>query len=168
MVIIGYPGIGKTTLVHAQTMYKIYIDLESSCFHTNKVPDNWQYYYIKTAIDLHNQGFRVFISSHISVREELHKAMCSGEIKRDDILIVHPDLELKDRWIEMLENRYKEDPSDKNERALQFAKEYYESSIKDLLEDEWAKHTELKYRVPVDDGYNLDDIINEARPSYME
>ena len=65
MIIIGFPGIGKSTVSKTNDKY---IDLESSCFDkdANKL---WYKDYCKTAIDLSNQGYVVFVSSHDKVRD---------------------------------------------------------------------------------------------------
>ena len=68
MIIIGYPGVGKSTLAGR---YKEYIDLESSNWNgpDNTKPDNWWWSYGKVAEDLSRQGYRVFVSCHPSVQK---------------------------------------------------------------------------------------------------
>ena len=70
MVIFGYPGIGKTTLVEKginNPKYRGAIDLESSMFRTNTYPErsnDWHEAYGNVAINLSDQGFLVFCACH--------------------------------------------------------------------------------------------------------
>ena len=69
MIIIGYQGIGKSTL--AKNSLK-YIDLESGNFWINGERDEqWYKPYCNIANHLSAQGYTVFTSSHKEVREEL-------------------------------------------------------------------------------------------------
>ena len=71
MVIVGYQGIGKSTLAKNRNGF---IDLESSNFFVNgeRSPD-WYIPYCEIALDLSKQGYDVFVSSHKVVRDELKK-----------------------------------------------------------------------------------------------
>ena len=67
MIIIGFPGIGKSSVTRAydgDTNTTSYIDLESSNFVKD---DNWVEEYCNLAIDLDLQGYNVFVSSHKEV-----------------------------------------------------------------------------------------------------
>ena len=66
MIIVGYPGIGKSTLCQYRDNC---IDLESSCF--DKLNKNWYKDYCNVAVDLHKQGNIALVSNHESVYEEL-------------------------------------------------------------------------------------------------
>jgi MoxR-like ATPase len=79
MIIIGYPGIGKTTL--CKHWHK-YVDLDSSAFRYNDGTRDkrWAEIYCKVAIDLHNQGYVVFLSSHYEVRDILKKTTFSPDV----------------------------------------------------------------------------------------
>ena len=69
MIIIGYQGIGKSTLANIDNAY---IDLESSNFwHKGERYDNWYIYYGKIAESLSRQNYNVFTSSHREVRDYL-------------------------------------------------------------------------------------------------
>lgn len=71
MIIIGFPGIGKSSVTHAydgDINTTGYIDLESSNFVKD---ENWVKEYCDLAIDLELQGYNVFVSSHKKVREYL-------------------------------------------------------------------------------------------------
>lgn len=108
MIVIGYQGIGKSTLSNADTKC---IDLESGNFRVDgKRADDWYKAYCKIANHLSEQGYTVFVSSHEVVRNELMKS-------KEKVVIVCPSIGLKDKWIEKLENRYAISHLDKDYRA---------------------------------------------------
>lgn len=128
MVIVGYQGIGKSTLAQNTIGY---IDLESSNFWVDGRRDgDWHIVYCNIAEHLSKQGCDVFVSSHEVVRREL--------AKRDGLrrMIVCPSVELKDYWIEKLRLRFEEDKSDKNYKAYMNALDRYEENIKELMSEE--------------------------------
>lgn len=120
MIIIGYPGIGKSTLARRN---KDYIDLESSCFFiNNKRPEDWQVIYCKVAEDLSRQGKVVFVSSHKEVVDEL---LTTSE----KVLAIYPDPKLKDEWIKRLKDRYEFTCLEKDRKAYQRALEHFDEDI---------------------------------------
>lgn len=129
MIIIGYQGIGKSTLARQQLAehgMSEYIDLESSCFwHDGKRPDDWYIYYCQMAEFLSRQGFRVFISSHKVVRDFLRDS-------KEQVFIICPNTDLKEGWIKRLEDRYNANPSDKNYKAWKNAEDCFEQNIENL------------------------------------
>ena len=143
MIIVGYQGIGKSTLANKKLgvlKSHSYIDLESGNFFrynsggTLEREDRWYKSYCNIAIHLHNQGFNVFTSSHAAVRQELLDRMTqTHEIKKLDVVIVAPSLELKSQWIEKLKDRYEASKSPKDHKA--YAKDCYTPNIKDLMND---------------------------------
>ena len=162
MILIGYPGIGKSTLVEKlkinnTSKYK-YIDLESSNFHNGSSPEDWYKNYIKVAIDLSNQGYFVFVSCHKFIRDELHKHVSDGDINHNEIAVIYPKLSLKDRWIDMLEIRLAEHPEDKNKNALSNVMENYDSQIEDLMKENFH-HIEI-VQTP-GSNYDLNMIIEQ-------
>ena len=86
--------------------------------------------------------------------------MYAGHIPQNQIAIIHPDVSLKDKWVEKLKERYDNDPIEKNRRALEFAEVYFENSINDLMEDNWIRHIVID-RVPEDEDYDLDKYISD-------
>lgn len=129
MILIGYQGIGKSTLAYKDNNY---IDLESSNFyHNDKRPDNWYIYYCNIATSLSIQGFDVFVSSHEVIRNRLKK-YCNKYKVITPIYCIYPSIELKDSWINKLENRYKKDKSEKNYKAWMNAIDKYEENILEI------------------------------------
>ena len=124
MIIIGYQGIGKSTLANKS---KNYIDLESSNFwHRGKRPDNWYIYYCNIAESLSKQGYNVFVSSHEVVRNRLKKYY------KEELLCIIPSIELKDLWIRKLEDRWMNERTEKNYKAYMNAVDRYEDNINEI------------------------------------
>ena len=146
MIIIGYQGIGKSTL--AKDSWK-YIDLESGNFWINGERDEqWYKPYCNIANHLSAQGYTVFTSSHKEVREELKN---SNEI----VKIAFPSLELKTDWLIRLTNRYNESMLEKDYKALINASLHYEDNIKDLMNEPFDK-------IIINNiDYNLRELIEE-------
>lgn len=160
MIITGYQGIGKSTL--AQKNDKV-IDLESSCFcktdkngNTTK-PDDWYVYYCQVAQHLSKQGYTVFVSCHREVRDYL--SMYSQE----KFCAIFPSQKLKTDWLKRLETRYNNSKLDKDLRALEHTKKYYNPDIA-RLEYEAKKDIGLNYysdiRIIHDMNYNLQELVD--------
>lgn len=149
MIIIGYQGIGKSTLSGKNKC----IDLESGNFWFydletyQKVRYNdWYVPYCNIANHLSEQGYIVFTSSHEVVREELKKS-------KEKIYVVFPSIKLKDKWIEKLEDRYNQTGLDKDYKALMNAKDRYEENISEL------RKCGLSVFEILDMDYSLDEIV---------
>lgn len=125
MIVIGYQGIGKSTIAGRDNKF---IDLESDNFWVDgKRADDWYKPYCKIAEHLSQQGYIVFTSSHEVVRKQL-------EGSSEEVVIVYPSLDLKDEWIAKLEKRYEESGLEKDYRALMNAKDRFEENIIELSE----------------------------------
>lgn len=123
MIIIGYQGIGKSTLASASWMY---IDLESSLWRVDGVrSDTWYKEYCNVAEGLSKQGYIVFVSSHKEVRDRLKDS-------KQRVCVCYPAVELRDEWIDKLETRFFETRLDKDYRALGNAKDRYQENILEL------------------------------------
>ena len=146
MIIIGYQGIGKSTLAKDSLKY---IDLESGNFWINGERDEqWYKPYCNIANHLSAQGYTVFTSSHKEVREELKN---SSEV----VKIAFPSLELKTDWLIRLTNRYNESMLEKDYKALMNASLHYEDNIKDLMNEPFDK-------IIINNiDYNLRELIEE-------
>lgn len=168
MIIIGYPGIGKSTLAdhYDPSVYedrtgvfpKSVIDLESSAFTVlndelgfvdiNGRPcrsNNWAEVYCKVAEELSDQGHLVFVSSHREVQKLLRE--CIGPVG-----VICPSLELKKEWIKRLRNRYKcsaDSEKGKNLAAYKRACDHYEDDIAELESNgfEFIEITSLHYKL---------------------
>ena len=123
MIVIGYQGIGKSTLAGRNNRF---IDLESSNFWVDgKRADDWYKPYCQIAEHLSQQGYIVFTSSHEVVRKQLEKSM-------EAVVLVFPSIELKDEWISKLQDRYEWSGLEKDYKALMNAKDRYEDNIREL------------------------------------
>ena len=131
MIIIGFPGIGKSSVTRAydgDTNTTGYIDLESSNFVKD---DNWVEEYCCLVIDLDLQGYKVFVSSHKKVREYLAE-------KQDifpDIMEVFPSKEMRIEWLNRLESRYMKCKTAKNERALNYMRNNFDDAVDEMEHD---------------------------------
>lgn len=162
MIIVGYQGIGKSTVCKNNIINgKIPVDLESSCFWCNREdgtrfrPDGWEKIYANIAYNLSKQGFIVFMSSHKSVRD----ALCDDKFNDVDKYIICPSVDIKDKWIERLKNRYEESNLKKDYAAYMNALDKYEENICDMISE-----SERGFKVEIINStkYNLATIIRQA------
>ena len=147
MIFCGYQGVGKSSICNRENGY---IDFERSNFFVNEIrPNTWVDIYINQAIDLNNQGYDVFLSTHKALRNRLNELNI-------DFTVITPSKDLKEQWIERLNNRYRNNPSIKNMKALKNAEECYEENIKDLC-------CESKVIMITNTDYDLKEIIREYK-----
>lgn len=126
MIVVGYQGIGKSTLAGRDHKY---IDLESGNFWIDgERTEDWYKLYCKIAEHLSEQGYIVFVSSHEVVRQYL------VENSRELVALVYPSIELKDAWIDKLEKRYIKSGLKKDYKALMNTKYSYVENIQELQE----------------------------------
>ena len=123
MIILGYPGIGKSAVCKNRSGW---VDLESSNF--NLKTDDGVAQYCCVAMDLSDQGKTVFISTHENVRKFFESVP-----KRDFVAVVYPQLELRAAWIKRLTDRYNKTGLIRDRRALSRAEENYEKDIEALM-----------------------------------
>ena len=137
MIFCGYQGVGKSSICNRENGY---IDFESSNFFVNEIrPNTWVDIYINQAIDLNNQGYDVFLSTHKALRNRLNELNIY-------FTVITPSKDLKEQWIERLNNRYRNNPSIKNMKALKNAEECYEENVNDLCsENNVIMITSIKY-----------------------
>lgn len=145
MIIIGYQGIGKSTLAG----YKGCIDLESGNFWIDgKRADDWYIPYCRIANHLSEQGYIVFVSSHEVVRKELQKS-------EERVVAICPAVELKMGWYNKLQDRYLRTGLQKDYKALKNAEERFEENIMEIansgFETVYIRHM----------GYSLKGILHE-------
>lgn len=153
MIIIGYQGIGKSTLTKKNNGY---IDLESGNFWWNgQRPHNWYIYYCQIAEDLSRQGYIVFVSSHKEVREFLKKS-------KEKVIVVFPSILIKDKWVKKLKDRYEESKKEKDFKAWKNAEDRYKENIDELMRSEF-------YFIEINDlNYDLKEMIKDGVERLME
>lgn len=137
-IYICYQGVGKSNTVNDNVGF---IDLESSNFRLENGfrPDDWYKYYAQVAFDLATQGYSVFTASHDVVRKELARIRDKyySEVK---IAVIYPKAEIKDAWIERLQKRYEENPTQKNKAALGNAKDRLPENVAEMKADALKFH----------------------------
>lgn len=134
MIVIGYQGIGKSTLAGRNNRF---IDLESGNFWVDgKRADDWYKPYCQIAEHLSQQGYVVFTSSHQVVRDQLRGST-------ETVILAYPSIGLKDFWIKKLEQRYQKTGLEKDYKALMNAKDRFEENIRELSEDKMFSHMTL-------------------------
>ena len=144
MIVIGYQGIGKSTLANKDLRF---IDLESGNFWVDgKRADDWYKPYCQIAEHLSRQGYIVFTSSHEVVRKQLVDS-------HEQVICCAPDLSLKDDWIEMLRIRYEESQLEKDYKAYMNAKERFTENIREIADSGFG----VLWLIYMD--YNLRDLI---------
>lgn len=127
MIIVGYQGIGKSTIAEGNDHY---VDLESSCFwYKGKRISNWYVYYCKIAEDLSMQGYVVFVSSHAEVRNRLKK-YCD-----EPVYAIVPSEDLKDEWIKKLHERWQETKTQKDYKAYANAEDRFIENIREIKKE---------------------------------
>lgn len=147
MILIGYQGIGKSTLAFKENNF---IDLESSnFFYKDKRIDNWYIYYCNIAAHLSKQGFNVFVSSHEVVRNRLKKYF------DEPLICIVPSINLKDEWIKKLYERYTNHKSEKNYKAWMNAVDRYENNINEI------KNSGIEFIEIENINYDLENLLEE-------
>ena len=127
VIVVGYPGIGKTTLSNSNVHF---IDLESNKFYVKgERDDRWYIPYCEIAMDLASQGYCVFVSSHIEVQKYLLQYCISPSI---NLCACVPSLELKDEWLFRLSSRYDETQLSKDYNSLRHVTLMYEEDITEI------------------------------------
>lgn len=159
MIIIGYPGIGKSSISNSDTRC---IDLESSNFFVDdKRPDDWYKYYVQIAQHLSAQGYTVFVSSHKVVRDELKAT------NAEDVAVCFPNANLKEQWVERLFDRYKRTRLDKDLRAAMNVEQNYLSNIVEL-HDEAIKNGWMMIAIGTTDYDLYTDVVIPALKRRVE
>lgn len=141
MIIIGYPGVGKSTL---SQKHENFIDYDSSL--CNKA-NGWEEEYVKKAIILSDLNYTVCVSAHKKVQELLKDY--AGRV-----VVVYPCLRLHDSWINRLRIRYEKTNDPGDYRALQRCVSNYCEDILELRELPYSK-IEIKT-----EDYDLEEMLN--------
>ena len=165
MIVIGYPGIGKTTLsaknqkvvdLESSSFWKIYTTTENQLGTEKTRPDDWYIYYCQVAQNISSQGFTVFVSSHKEVRDWL------ATHNEEPVCAIYPSPDIKDDWLRRLEGRYIVSNSDKDLKAFERAKVSYEEDTTALEKE--CRYPNCRYDAAViihDMCYDLEDIVKD-------
>ena len=146
MIIVGYQGIGKSTLAGNNNC----IDLESGNMWVNgKRAEDWYIPYCQMAVHLSQQGFTVFTASHEVVRNQLKNY-------NEKVVVCYPAEKLQMRWIEKLHDRWIKSNLDKDYKALANAEARYLENINEL-----SNEKEFYHLVITSMDYDLKEMINE-------
>ena len=123
MIVIGYQGIGKSTLAKLDLRF---VDLESGNFWVDgKRSDDWYKPYCQIAEHLSQQGYIVFTSSHEVVRNQLKDS-------DENVICCIPALYLKEKWIQRLKDRYEASGLDKDYKAYMNAADRFAENINEI------------------------------------
>lgn len=157
LIVIGYQGIGKSSLGG----WCKCIDLESSNFYINEHRnEDWYKIYCNIALNIANQGYIVFTSSHKEVREYFYQYLNNLPANIGNIVIFCPQALQEKDWIDRLQTRYDKTNLDKDKRALDGAMERYEEDIYNLT------HSGFIYYQPKSVDYNLKNYIEKMRDQW--
>lgn len=150
---IGYQGIGKSSCAGKNNC----IDLESGNFWINNCRnDNWYIPYCNIAMDLANQGYTVFTSSHQVVRDQFKSMELLPNVGK--IVVFCPESRFKNEWIQRLEERYNRTGTTKDYKALMNAKDRFVENIHELFDSGFPVYYPAWYA-----DYDLMDYVNKAR-----
>ena len=128
VIIIGYQGVGKSSCAGKGNC----IDLESGNFWIgDHRADDWYIPYCNIAMDLANQGYTVFTSSHKVVYEYFANMPLKENVAK--VVIFCPRRVWMKEWIERLEERYNKTGLQKDYKALENAKDRYEENLTELM-----------------------------------
>ena len=153
LIIIGYQGIGKSSCAGPANKC---VDLESgNLFIGHRRAEDWYVPYCQTAMNLANQGFTVFTSSHKCVRDLLTSMPRPENVGA--VVIFCPRLSMRDVWIQRLQERYNMIGLWKDYNALASAKERYDENILELTD------SPLPVYQPDRIDYDLMDYVRKIR-----
>lgn len=147
LIICGYPGIGKSSCAG----WNGAIDLESITFSQEMGMINWIPLYVKTAIQLAEQGFTVFISTHREVRKYL-----ASNSSKFPVVIFCPKVEWKEQWVQRLQARYDQSKDSKDLRALEHVRDFWDK-IPEMIKE--AREAKIPVIQPAELDYNLKSYI---------
>lgn len=144
-IILGFPGIGKTTLFNNEHKLK-FLDSDSTNFSwENKEKtvrhSNWPQNYIDHILEEQDEVDAIFVSSHDVVRDALTKAGIN-------YFLVYPSLEMKDEYIQRYRNR------GSNEKFVRLLEQNYEKWVQELMNQQGCTHIVLQ------PGQYLSDVMN--------
>lgn len=143
MIVIGYPGIGKSTITKDNIGY---IDYDSSLFQKE---DDWAELYVRGAINLSQMGNVVFVSSHKEVQDLLVNST-------EKVVVVYPSLQLHEFWMDKLCDRYEKSNSEYDHKALMRCVSHFCEDILELRESNFENKLEI-----TTEDYNLEELLKK-------
>ena len=143
MIVIGYPGVGKSTVSKRSIKY---VDFDSSSFSTK---EGWEADYVFNAEMLSSHGHVVFVSAHRAVQDLLKKS-------KEKVVVVYPALRLHDFWINKLKVRYMKTNDKGDYRALARCVTHYCEDIVELKELPFPQ-----IKIDTED-YDLEKLLEEV------
>ena len=157
LIVVGYQGIGKSSCAGKDGC----IDLESGNFFIGeqRAPD-WYMPYCQIAMNLANQGYTVFTSSHAVVYEQLASMPMLSNVGK--VVVFCPEQNMMDEWIHRLAVRYAESNLWKDAKALENAIARYHENISELV------NSGLPVYQPVAMDYDLMDYVHKMRHDWCE
>lgn len=187
MIIIGFPGIGKSSVASSMIdthTYCHYVDLESSCYNltnpdTGKIEKckDWEKFYITVAYHLAKQGKYVFVSNHPAViKEIITRRHVDSTLDKIPVLFIYPSIKLRDKWIDRLQVRYNfsltmnPEEAEKNEAALKGVEAHYDEWIADLDNrdvSDVSHYGNNVFKIPLKStAYQLEKVIEKVIKDY--
>lgn len=136
MIVMGYPGIGKSTYARKRGSHAI--DLESSLFNKDFAT------YVDVALDLEKQGYIVFVSCH----EEVRQALMDKASFLTELAVCYPDPSLEIEWEDRLLARIDKYHLDKDVRAYVRFTEHFIQDIQDIESPKFSSFRKLKLTKP--------------------
>jgi hypothetical protein len=148
MILVGYPGIGRSTLVENQEQCSFrnhYIDLEKENFietpgrriisDADKVSLFTKY--VDTAISLHKQGNVVMVSSSYMVRKILKRKVTEyrSTLNNTDVVYCFPHINMKNEWLVRLKRQHFYYKNDRTGKAYKRAEICYINDIYSMSTD---------------------------------
>lgn len=157
LIVVGYQGVGKSSCAGKDGC----IDLESGCFWIgNERHEDWFIPYCQIAMDLANQGYTVFTSSHKCVYEYLNSTPLLSNIGK--VVVFCPETRFRKEWIGRLGSRFSKTQLFKDYKALKNAEDRYEENIQELLQ------CGLPVYQPAAMDYDLMDYVRKARNDWCK
>lgn len=152
IIIVGYQGIGKSSFANPENRA---IDLESGNFWVGiERYGNWYIPYCQIAMNLANQGYIVFTSSHKVVVDHLRYMPLLENV--GNIVVICPTRSLREKWIEKLKERYETTNLEKDRKAYLNAVDRFDENIVELAS------CGLPVYQPLAMDYKLSDYVNRA------
>ena len=150
MIIVGYYGVGKTTLCK-----NVATNIDLDCISADPSPVVVDAYadMIKS---MNEDGYDVFIQSN----EQLIRTLCKLGL-REQILIVTPGYSLKEQWATKLCEQYDTSETSASLRSLLVSTSNYNAATADLLALAFELNVMVYCIINMD--YKLEKIVNKYK-----